>query len=75
LLVRFRALVAVSSLVKICLASAVIYVVALFIPSSPYLLPLVYVGLFAIYFGLLFLVKEFTGDDIDIFKRMITGRQ
>jgi len=68
---RFKALVSIRSFIKICLASIAVYFIALQFSLSPSLLPLIYVGLFAIYFGLLLLMKEFSKEDVEAFKRII----
>jgi O-antigen/teichoic acid export membrane protein len=66
---RFKTLVPAKSLLKICIASAVVYAIALNISLSPFLLPLLYVGLFTLYLGLLFVMKELKKEDIETFKR------
>ena len=68
---RFKALVDIRSFIKICLASIAVYFIALQFSLSPSLLPLIYVGLFGIYFGLLLLMKEFSKEDVETFKRII----
>ncbi|MFC1923746.1 flippase [Chloroflexota bacterium] len=68
----FQALVSVKSFIKICLASLIIYVVALQISLSPSFLPFIYIGLFAVYFGLLLLMKEFNKEDVETFKRIFS---
>jgi len=70
-LARFRALVGVRSVVKIGLASAAVYAVALRVSLSASFLPLVYVALFAVYFGLLVIMREFRREDVGIIKRMV----
>jgi stage V sporulation protein B len=67
---RFNALVSARSFAKICLASVVVYVIAVQIPVSPALLPVIYLGLFAIYSGLLLLAKEFCRQDVEFLKSM-----
>ena len=68
---HFKALVSARSVIKICLASLAIYAIALQVSLSPFFLPLIYVGLFAVYFGLLLLMKEFSKEDVETFKRII----
>lgn len=68
---RFKTLVSAKSLLKICVASAVVYAVALNVSLSPFLLPLLYIGLFTLYLGLLLVMKELKKEDIEIFKRII----
>ncbi len=68
---RFKALVSAKSLGRICLASSVIYVIALQVSVSPqWLLPF-YIGIFAIYGGILLLTKELGKGDWETFKRII----
>jgi stage V sporulation protein B len=68
---RFKALVSARSVIKICLASLAIYAIALQVSLSPFFLPLIYVGLFAIYLGLLLLMKELSRGDVETFKRIV----
>lgn len=68
---RFKALISVKSFIKICLASLVIYFIALHVSLSPSFLPLIYVGLLAMYFGLLLLMKEFGKEDMETFKQLM----
>lgn len=68
---RFRTLVPAKSLLKICIASAIVYAIALNISLSPFLLPLLYIGLLSIYLGLLLVMKELKKEDIETFKRII----
>lgn len=68
---RFKALIAVKSFVRICLASLVVYAIALQFSLSPSFLPLVYVGLFAVYLGLLVLMRELNKEDVAALKRII----
>jgi O-antigen/teichoic acid export membrane protein len=67
----FKTLVSVKSVIKFCLASLVIYVLALQISLPLLFLPLVYVGLFALYAGILWLMKELGREDIKTFKRIL----
>ncbi len=67
---RFKALIGLKSLLKIGLASGIIYVIALQVsPPASLLLP-TYVGLLAVYFALLFLMREFNRDDFTAIKRL-----
>lgn len=68
---RFRVLVSVKSLGKICLASLAIYVIALQVSLSPLWLPPIYVGLFALYGGLLCLMRELKREDLETFRRIV----
>lgn len=76
---RFKALVSARSFIKICLASLAIYFIAYFLTRhaspSPFFLPLIYGGLFAVYFGLLLLMKEFSKEDVETIKRIIPLRR
>lgn len=68
---RFKALVSAKSLGKICLAALMIYVIALQVSFSPLWLPLIYIGLFALYGGILWLIKELRREDLETFKRIM----
>jgi stage V sporulation protein B len=68
---RFKTLVDAKSFVKICAASIVICVIALRLSLPLFLLPLLYIILFALYFGILSLMKEMCKKDIETFKRII----
>jgi O-antigen/teichoic acid export membrane protein len=68
---RFKALVNLKSLGRICLASLVIYVIALQVSLSPLWLPLIYVGLLVLYGGMLWLMREIKRGDWETFKRII----
>jgi O-antigen/teichoic acid export membrane protein len=68
---RFKTLVNPKSLGKICLASLVIYVIALQVSLSPLWLPLIYLGLLALYGGLLWLIRELKSEDLATFKRIL----
>lgn len=68
---RFRALVNAKSLTKMCLASLVIYVVAQQVSLSPLWLPLIYIGLFALYVGLVWLMGELGREDLETFRRIV----
>ena len=71
---RFHVLFDIYSVVKIFVASFAIYLLAKNIPITPLLLPLLYVFLFAVYAGILFLFKELTREDVDLVKSLIPGR-
>ncbi|MCK4734412.1 MAG: polysaccharide biosynthesis C-terminal domain-containing protein, partial [Methanophagales archaeon] len=68
---RFKTLIDAKSLVKICVASIVIYVIALRLSLPLIYLPVLYVLLFALYFGILFLMKELSEEDLKAFKGII----
>lgn len=70
-LVRFRTLVGIRSLLKICLASLVVYAVSLQISLSALFLPFIYLSLAALYSGILLLTKEIDREDLQTFKRII----
>lgn len=60
---RFRALIPINSVLKIILASLVIYFLTKIISVPVILLPLLYIILFGIYIFMLILLKEVTKDD------------
>lgn len=67
---RFKALIGFKSLLKICFASAIVYVIALQVsPSTSFLIP-AYVGLLVLYFALLLLMREFDRQDMTALKRL-----
>jgi len=68
---RFRALVSAGALGRICLAAGVIYAIALQISLSPLWLPLIYIGLLALYGGTLWLIKGLGRDDLETFRRIV----
>jgi len=68
---RFGALVNARALGKICLAAGVIYAIALQVPLSPSWLPLIYIGLLALYGGILWLIKGLVRDDLETFRRIV----
>jgi stage V sporulation protein B len=70
---RFKTLVDAKSFVKICVASIIIYVMALRLSLPLVYLPVLYVFLFALYFCILFLMKELSEEDLETFKRIIDG--
>jgi len=68
---RFNTLVNPKSLIRICLASLAVYGIALLIPFTTLFLPLIYVGLVSVYFGLLLLTRELRRDDLETMKRIL----
>jgi len=68
---RFNALVTIKSVGRICLASVVIYVTARHISLPVVWLPAIYVGLLALYAGLLWLMRELKSEDLTTFKRIV----
>ena len=68
---RFKTLINAKSFVKICVASIVIYVIALRLSLPLFFLPLLYIILFALYFGILSLMKELSKEDIETFKKIV----
>lgn len=68
---RFRTLVTPVSLGRICLASVLIYVIALQFSLPPLWLPLIYIGLFALYAGILWLTREFNREDLKNLKKIV----
>jgi len=68
---RFKALVSAKSAIKICLASVLIYAIVLMIPTSPVWLPVIYICMFALYAGILLLLKELGREDLYTFKRIM----
>ncbi|MFC1948306.1 flippase [Chloroflexota bacterium] len=71
LLWRFKNLVHIISLGRICLASVVIYLIGLQVSISPSLLPLIYIGLLILYLGILLLTRELTKDDFNTVQKLI----
>jgi len=69
---RFKALVSLKSLGRICLSSVVVYLIGLQVSVSPSLLPLVYIGLLILYAGILLLTKELTREDVVTFKNIMS---
>lgn len=59
------------SIIKIVSASTIIYFTATLFPASQYMFITWYLILFSIYFIILFLLKEFTEKDLDLFKKII----
>ena len=68
---RFKALVSAKSVIKICLASLLIYAIVIIIPLSPYWLPFIYLSMFALYAAILLLIKELGREDLDTFKQIV----
>ena len=62
-LTRFKTLINIKSLARICLASLVVYFLALYIPVSFEWLPLFYIGLLVLYTGILVVMRELTRED------------
>ncbi len=60
---RFHVLVSLWSLIKIIGSSLVLYIAAFYLPVPLFLLPLLYVCLFALYIIFLVVLKEITIDD------------
>lgn len=71
---EFKTLVSINSLIKIILASTIVYLIALRFSFSGFLLPTYYLGLFVIYFLILLMLKEINSEDMsfirDIFSRL-----
>jgi stage V sporulation protein B len=68
---RFKTLTNLKSLGRICLASAVIYVIALQVSLPVVWLPLIYIGLLALYGGLLLLTRELKREDLATLRRIL----
>jgi stage V sporulation protein B len=68
---RFKALVSLKSLGRICLSSVVVYVIGLQVSVPPSFLPLVYIGLLILYAGILLLTRELTREDMITFKNIM----
>jgi stage V sporulation protein B len=68
---RFKALISAKSLGRICLASVVIYVIALQLSLPPRWLPLIYIGLFALYAGILWLTRELNKGDLKTLRKIV----
>ncbi len=71
---KFHVLFNLKSVVKILLASFLIYFLARIIPIPTLLLPLLYIFLFGIYIALLFLLKEITDEDVALVKSLLPKR-
>jgi O-antigen/teichoic acid export membrane protein len=72
---RFKALVPPLSLLRICLASLAVYFIALYVPVSFAWLPLFYLGLLALFAGMLILTRELTIEDLSLVKSIIPGER
>ncbi len=70
---KFGVLFSLKSSIKIITASLLIYFLAWIIVVPNLLLPLLYLFLFALYSGLLFLLKEITREDIKMVSDMLPG--
>lgn len=68
---RFQALVPIKSVIKILFSSFVIYFMAKMITIPILLLPILYVFLFAVYIGILIILKEITFEDWKQVKSLI----
>lgn len=64
----FKTLIPFSSLIKICSASGIVYVILNFFPASGIIILMVDVLVFIGYFGILYLFGEFKKEDFDIIK-------
>ena len=73
ILFRFRTLMSLLSIARIALASVAIYLLAYFVSIPPAWLPLLYIGLLALYGGLLILTRELTNKDLLVVKGLIPG--
>jgi hypothetical protein len=70
LYITFKTIIHLISFIKIVSCSIIVYLLAqLYIPST-ILLPLFYIFLFAIYIGLLIILKEIKQDDITTLTRI-----
>jgi len=70
---EFKTLLSLNSLFKIILASVVIYLIALRISFSHFLLPIYYVGLFSLYFFVLLILKEINYEDMSFLKEILSS--
>ena len=64
-------LVDLKSLVRICLASAAIYGIALKVSFPALWLPVIYLGLFALYGAMLWAMRELRREDYQTLKRIV----
>jgi len=71
---RFRVLISPKSLFRISIVSALIYIIALQFSSSSFWLLVIYIGLFILYIGLLWLIREINSEDVIILKKMLPLR-
>ncbi|MDP2730993.1 MAG: oligosaccharide flippase family protein [Dehalococcoidales bacterium] len=68
---EFKTLLGISSLIKISVAATVIYAIAAQVSFPPLWLPAVYTGLFALYAGILWLLKELNKDDLRTVRKVV----
>jgi hypothetical protein len=61
---KFTVLFNPKSTLKIVASSLIVYILAKIIILPVFLLPILYIFLFAVYFGMLFLLGEITDEDI-----------
>jgi O-antigen/teichoic acid export membrane protein len=59
------------SLFRIGFGSGIIYLLAIYVPIPLILLPILYIVLFTLYFGMLILFKEISKDDIVMVRKLI----
>jgi stage V sporulation protein B len=69
---KFKVLINPKSILKILIASLIIYLLAKVIILPVLLLPILYIFLFAVYFGMLFLLGEITDEDITLATSLIS---
>lgn len=72
---QFKALVSATSILKACVASFVVGIIAILVRPSPAFLPLVYVGLILAYFLILVSLKELRREDIASLTAILTLRK
>lgn len=70
-ILRYKTLVNIKSLCRIFLASVIIYIIALYASVSPQWLPLIYIGLFTLFTGILLLTKELNKEDLAMIKKIL----
>lgn len=68
---EFKTLLSISSLVKIILASTIVYLIALKLSFPGFLLPFYYFGLLILYFLILLIFREINGEDMFMVKKML----
>jgi stage V sporulation protein B len=68
---QFKVLISAKSLGRICLSSVVIYIIALQLSLLPFWLPLIYIGLFILYAGILWLTKELNREDLKTLRKIV----
>lgn len=71
----FEELVYVKSIVKIVLSSLLILIITFFMDFNGLLLIAEYLFLFGIYFGLLYLMREFTKEDSKLFLSILSSKR